>query len=355
MEEVNFSNEEKFDMLYCYMLSRRNCVEAEHMYLNNYPERRQPGKSIFRRLIANIKEYGSFKKPVLTRQKASNPEKQYEVLQSVIENPETSTRTIQNHTGVSKSTAHFILKKNNFKPYKFRVCQGLRPGDDVRRRHFCEWYTRMCQDNVNFPFKVIWSDESMVSNNGIFNRRNTHYWSQENPRMNRSSRHQNRFSFNIWCGILGTRIIGPFFYQNSLNSERYLDLLRHDIEDALDDIPLGAIHNCWFQQDGAPAHNSRDVREYLFNRFQGKVVGTYSETPWPARSPDLSPLDFFVWGYIKNEIFKECFQDEEHLLRSVRTAFEKITPEMLNRVLDSTVRRAYFCLENGGNLFEHLL
>ena len=293
MEEVSFTNEEKFDMLYCYILCRRNCVEAELMYRNEYPERRQPNKSMFRRLVSNLKEYGSFKKPVPHRQKPSNEEKEYVVLQSVIENPEISTRQIEYQNGVAKSTAQFILKKNHYKPYKFRICQGLRPGDNERRRHFCEWYTRMCEDNVNFPYNVIWSDETMVTNNGIFNRRNTHYWSQQNPRVNRSSRNQHRFGFNIWCGIFGQKIIGPFIYHNSLTSERYLDILRNELENSLDDLPLQTVHSCWFQQDGAPAHNSRSVRQYLDERFEGRYIGTHSETPWPARSPDLTPVDFF--------------------------------------------------------------
>ncbi|KAF5306483.1 hypothetical protein FQA39_LY08889 [Lamprigera yunnana] len=37
------------------------------MYSDNYPERRQPQKSIFRRLVSNLKEFGSFKKPVVSR------------------------------------------------------------------------------------------------------------------------------------------------------------------------------------------------------------------------------------------------------------------------------------------------
>lgn len=321
MVRDSFTNEEKYDILSCYILCQRNCVEAENMYLNKYPEQRQPDKTIFRRLVFNLKEYGAFKKPVISRQKHINEEKQYNVLQSVIEDPETSTRKIENQTGVAKSTSQFILRKTQFKPYKFRICQGLRPGDNERRRHFCEWYTRMCQDDFNFPYRVIWSDESMVTNNGIFNRRNTHYWSQQNPYVHRTSRYQHSFGFNIWCGIFGRKIIGPFIYHNSLTSERYLHILRRYLEDALDDLPL----RCWFQQDGAPAHNSRDVRQYLSERFERKCIGTYSETPWPARSPDLTPLDFFLWGYIKNEVFKENFQNEEQLIESVRAAFNTIT------------------------------
>ena len=142
MEGGSFTNDDKFNMLSCYILCQRNCVEAERMYLNKYPDRKQPGKSIFRRLVFNLKEYGSFKKPVISRKKHWNEEK------SVIESPETSTRKIEDQTGVPKSTVQFVLRKNHFKPYKFRICQGLRPGDDERRRHFCEWYARVCEDNV---------------------------------------------------------------------------------------------------------------------------------------------------------------------------------------------------------------
>ena len=69
----------------------------------------------------------------------------------------------------------------------------------------------------------------------------------------------------------------------------------------------------------------------------------------------LNSRGLFLWGYVKNEVFKECFETEEQLLQSVLAALNTITPQMLSRVLDATVRRAYLCLENEGNLFEHLL
>ena len=335
-------------------MSEKLCY-AERSYLNKYPERRQPGKSIFRRLIFNLKEYGSCQKPVISRQNPSNEPRERNVLQAVVENPEISTRAIEGNTEVPKSTAQFILNKNKFYPYKFRICHGLRPGDDIRRRTFCEWFTRKCQDDENFPSKIIWSDESMVGNNGIFNRRNSH-WSQQNPLEHKVSRHQHRFSFNMWVGILGTNIIGPFIYQNNLTAERYLHLLENNLEETLDNLPLAVTHNCWFDQEGAPAHNSKVVRDYLDRRFPEKWIGTHSNTPWPARSPDLTPLDFFLWGYIKNQVYSNSnFQNEEDLLRSVTASFNNINPNMLTHVLDSSVRRAYLCFENNGGLFEHLL
>ena len=209
--EHNFSNTEKFDILTCFILSQRNCYVEERLYLENYSERRQPNKRTFSKLMNNLKQYGSFKKPVISRKKPSNEEKVNNVLLAVVENPGISTRQIEETTGIAKSTSHFILQKQSFHPYKYRICKGLRLGDSERRRTFCEWYTRKCQETENFPYKIIWSYESMVTNNGIFNRKNVHYWSKENPHLCKESRHQHRFGFNMWAAILGTKILGPFF------------------------------------------------------------------------------------------------------------------------------------------------
>lgn len=353
--ENSYSNEEKFDMISCYIISYNNSFSASRMYANKYPERKQPDVKMFRRLTVNLKNFGSFKKPCHNRKKNCSEDKENNVLLAITENPEISTRAIESTTGVAKSTSQFILTKNKFHPYKFATCQGLRPGDAERRLTFCEWYTRQCQENENFPFQIIWSDESMFHNNGVFNRKNCHYWAKENPRLYKSVRHQHRFGFNVWVGICGTRIIGPFFYDQSLTSDRYLNLLRNEIEESLDTLPLAIVQNFWFQQDGAPAHNSRAVREYLSERFEDRWIGTYSTISWPARSPDLTPMDYFLWGFIKNYVYQRQFDNIEELQRLVREAFASISPEMLQTVLASSVTRAYLCLENGGSLFEHLL
>lgn len=350
-----FSPEEKFEMLKCYILCHSNAVEAGRMYFNKYPEKKQPSTKMFGRLATNLKQYGAFMKPVSSREKPCNEENENNVLLAVTENPQISVREINHTTGIPKSTAHFILKKQKFHPYKYRICQALKPGDEERRRTFCEWYTRKCQEDENFPHKIIWSDESMVTNNGIFNRRNTHYWSRNNPRLHRTARHQHRFGFSMWVGIFGTQLIGPFFYNHSLTAEHYRNLLECDLEETLDSLPLAKVRNCWFQQDGAPAHNAFIVREYLSQRFPQKWIGTHSTIPWPPRSPDISPLDFFLWGYCKNYVYQHDLESEEQLRQLVIEAFENITPDTLRSVLDSTVTRSYLCLENNGHLFEHAL
>lgn len=123
--ERGFSPEHKFDMVKCYILCHSNAVAAERMYLNNYPERKQPSAKIFGRLASNLKQYGGFVKPVSSRRKPCNEEKENNVLLTVTENPEISVRGIYHTTGIAKSMAHFILRKNEFHPNKFRICQTI--------------------------------------------------------------------------------------------------------------------------------------------------------------------------------------------------------------------------------------
>lgn len=55
-----------------------------------------------------------------------------------------------------------------------------------------------------------------------------------------------------------------------------------------------------FQRDRALCHYSLMVQETLNNRLPDCWLGKNGPVSWPPRSPDWTPLDFFLWGYIKN-------------------------------------------------------
>jgi hypothetical protein len=49
-----------------------------------------------------------------------------------------------------------------------------------------------------------------------------------------------------------------------------------------------------FQHDGVPPHYGNIIREALNEKFAGHLIGQGSLIPWPLRSPDLTPLNFFL-------------------------------------------------------------
>jgi len=68
-----------------------------------------------------------------------------------------------------------------------------------------------------------------------------------------------------------------------------------------------------FQQDGAPPHWGLDIRRFLDATFPNRWIGTDCPTPWPPRSPDITPLDLFLWGYVKDKVFSTPVPDITYL------------------------------------------
>jgi hypothetical protein len=81
-----------------------------------------------------------------------------------------------------------------------------------------------------------------------------------------------------------------------------------------------------FQQDGAPPHWARIVREFLDIHFPGHWVGRDGTIPWPLRSPGVMPFDFFLWGYVKDIVYKTSVDE---LKRRIVAAIETVTPQKL--------------------------
>jgi hypothetical protein len=56
---------------------------------------------------------------------------------------------------------------------------------------------------------------------------------------------------------------------------------------------------------------------------------------WPPRSPDLTPCDFFLWGYVKEQVFVPSLQlDIDELKLRITAAIKTIGRNMLKRVWD---------------------
>ncbi|GBM82857.1 hypothetical protein AVEN_274096-1 [Araneus ventricosus] len=58
-------------------------------------------------------------------------------------------------------------------------------------------------------------------------------------------------------------------------------------------------------------------------------IGRDGPTPWPPRPQDISPLDFFFWGYIKDRVFATPIADVEELKARIQAAVCTVTEDML--------------------------
>jgi len=276
------------------------------------------------------------------------------VLHAVEQEPETNIKFIAREHDLSYSTVQRILEEEKLHAYHYTSVQDLREEDYTRRKRFCENFLRRV-DDPEFSSRVIFSDESLFTREGIFNHHNMHTWNEENPRVTRPINFQTRWKLNVWAGIMGTNILGPVILPDILNGASYLEFLATNIPDFLEEVPLADRNKIIFQQDGAGPHNARAVTNYLNGQFPDRWMGRYGPIHWPARSPDLNPLDFFLWGYCKEIIYKKLPEDIEDLNNKLHFAIWSIDDDMLRKMQINLLRRMRACIIMDGGHFEHLL
>ncbi|KYN16168.1 hypothetical protein ALC57_11579, partial [Trachymyrmex cornetzi] len=107
--------------------------------------------------------------------------------------------------------------------------------------------------------------------------------------------------------------------------------------------------------DGAPCHFGLIVRNLLNNIFPGRWIGRRGPIEWPPRSPDLTPLDNFYWGFLKNKVYETKPTDIDKLKERKFQCPNTITRETLQKVKDNFYARLGYCQVAEGHQFEHLI
>ena len=91
-------------------------------------------------------------------------------------------------------------------------------------------------------------------------------------------------------------IMPPHIFEVGLkiNTKEYLDVLKSVVIPWCNQV-AGGRHWVW-QQDSAPAHKSKETQAWLQKECNDFVPFSH----WHPSSPDLNPLNYFVWSYVEN-------------------------------------------------------
>jgi len=129
-----------------------------------------------------------------------------------------------------------------------------------------------------------------------------------------------------------------------MNGFVYLEILEQYVFPQIEISEQETVSRVIFMQDGAPPHFRCFVTDVLNERFPDAWIGRGGPTPWPPRSPDLSPLDFFLWAYIKNIVYAEKIRNIQHL----QEAIETVTRDMIQKTWQEIEFRLYFSRATNG-------
>lgn len=310
-----------------------------------------PSKDSIKKWHKALMETGSVQNVKRKRSRsAHSAENSDRVEEHFSENPNSSTRRAVNALGISRRTIQRILKDLKWHPYKIQIVQKITDEDKENRLEFAQDEIERISINPNHLPNLLFSDEAHFHLDGGVNRHNHRYWAAENPHwFVEESLHSPRTT--VWAAIGERGVIGPFFFDETINSERYLAMLQTHFHPELE---LRQIQNdIIFMQDGAPPHWGRMVRNWLNENFPNRWMGRGSVMmPWPPRSPDLTPCDFFLWGFIKSKVYTTRPENIEELKNRIITAFDEITVEMRMKILLEYRERLYKIVENDGSHVE---
>lgn len=156
----------------------------------------------------------------------------------------------------------------------------------------------------------------------------------------------------VWCVMSSIGLRELFFFCNASSSmttvtgEIYLMMLQKFAVPQLQARSYFA--NVFFQQDRAPPHFARLVRDFLNIKFPDWWISGRGPLKRSLYSLDPIPCDFFPWGYIKSKVYatKPCdlsqFEERIHMTSS------EVGEEMLQNVAEVCIRRWLKIVKNGG-------
>ena len=129
----------------------------------------------------------------------------------------------------------------------------------------------------------------------------------------------------------------------------YLNLLRLSVIPSIrEDFEQDEFY---FQQDGASPHYHSDVRSFLDGILPNRRIGRRGFVEYPLRSPDLIPLDFFLWGYLKDKVYAQKSATVVQLRATIEHECTNIPRELFHHVCYSIASPCQQYLEQNGHQF----
>ena len=282
------------------------------------------------------------------------------VEESVRISPKASIRRRSAQLNIPRESLRCILKLDlKLKPYVIQVHQRLTPLHAQQRIQMCNWFLQEIEQNPNFLENIWFSDEAHFYLNGHVNNKNFVFWGSQKPdEVYEKGLHDKKVT--AWAAMSMHGIIGPFFFEiggetATINSERYVAVLDRFWRSLGETFGQAFLRNQWFQQDGASVHVSGVSLDWIRRHFAERVISRRTDRPWSPNSPDLSPLDFHLWGFLKDELRGNTFGSTVELKAAISEATQRIPIEQCQRVMANFVLRLKKCIEKKGFHLEHVI
>ncbi|GFW01353.1 uncharacterized protein TNCV_5030061 [Trichonephila clavipes] len=252
------------------------------------------------------------------------------------------------HKGKSKLRSYFPPMSSCA---QFKCGLAIHQNDHQASRRFVEWAQNEIAVVPDFHKRILFSDEAHFLLNGYVNKQNCRIWSEANPQVYvETPLHPEKLT--VWCALWAGGIIGPYFFKNdeghnvTVNGDRYRAMITNFF---IPELNNHDVQELWFQQDGATCHTARATIDLLKDTLGDRLISRFGPVNWPPRSCDLTPLDYFLWGYVKSLVYADKPQTLDHLEDNIRRVIADIRPQMWKKVIENWTSRLDYIRASRGS------
>lgn len=267
-----------------------------------------------------------------------------------------STRQIAQQIGICEASVRNIAKQDlGLGCFKRVPVQVITDATQQKRLERCtQLLQRMTVPNCK---RTFFTDEKIFYISPPVNNQNNRVWAAGKKHSIKPERllvQRAKFSAHVMvsAGICygGKGKLHFVAEKAKINADYYVsNLLPKLFEDCHNLLPHGFI----FQQDGAPAHASRQAQGWIQERNPVFIA----KDQWPPNSPDLNPLDYHVWGAML-EMYQRHTpkpRNRAELQAVLQSIWDNLPQEPINKAVLAFRKRLQACIAAGGKHFEHQL
>ena len=170
-------------------------------------------------------------------------------------------------------------------------------------------------------------------------------------------KHQFPEKFMIVTGITGR---GPLKVlrvplKTKVNASLYVEeVLKKIVEEELPKMCPGEMHKVFIHHDKASSHTARITEQYLQSQKEQQGIRYLKKDEIPVKGADISPMDFFGFGYIKQKLKKKRPTTLEGLWKLVRETWARLPVDTPGLVMAAWKRRCRMVHKLSGEPIQHL-
>ena len=363
-----WSIQEKTFCVETYFETKSFCA-VQRSFRRKFQCRHYPDKRLIHRWTQKFREHGTVlnlnakgKRGTYSgRPKSARSQENIDAIRnSVSRSPRKSLRRRSQELGINRDSIRRIVVKD-LQLYRcmIQIKHKLTQADREKRVAMCRWFCDKVDENRDFLDDLWFSDEAHFLLSVHVNSKNIIFWDSTPPEVC-LQRPLHSIKCTACVVISKHGIIGPYWFPDEserslmVNSQRYIEVLQKFW------TTLGRRRGFerdgqWFQQDGATPHTSNETLQWLRQRFGDRLISRMCEIEWAPHSPDLNPPDFYLLGYLKDNVYESNLQTIPELKRAITGRIRRISVKECVQVIDNFANRIHVCLRRRGAHLEHIL